>query len=71
MLGTPPKDRPNVLEDHRNISANRLVGWLDGMRAFGLLTNENADELMYQVLDLRDDTPGATAKDASKPVGTP
>lgn len=70
VLGTPLKDRPAVLEDHRNISANRLVGWIDGMRAFGLLTNENADELMYQVLDLRDDTPGATSKDARKPVGT-
>lgn len=64
VLGTPTKDRPDVLEDHRNISANRLIGWLDGMRAFGLLTNENADELIYQVLDLRDGTPGATAKDA-------
>lgn len=60
------EDRPAVLEEQRRQSAVRLVAWLDCMRTFGLLTSENATEMTYQVLDLRDDTPGATAKDASK-----
>lgn len=65
------EDRPAVLEEERNRSALRLIAWIDALGTFGLLTPENADELRYQVLDLRDDTPGATAKDARKPVGTP
>lgn len=65
------EDRPAVLEEQRRQSAVRLVAWLDCLRTFGLLTSENAAEMTYQVLDLRDDTPGATAKDARKPVGTP
>lgn len=65
------EDRPAVLEEERNRSALRLIAWIDALDTFGLLTADNADELRYQVLDLRDDTPGATAKDARKPVGTP
>lgn len=66
-LEIAPEDRPAVLEEERNRSAIRLIAWLDALDTFGLLTSENADELRYQVLDLRDDTPGATAKDARKP----
>ncbi len=69
-LEIAPKDRRAVLEEERNRSAIRLIAWLDALDTFGLLTSENADELLYQVLDLRDDTPGATAKDASRPEGT-
>lgn len=64
------EDRPAVLEDQRRQSAVRLVAWIDALNSVGLLSPDNADELRYQVLDLRDDTPGATAKDASKPFGT-
>lgn len=60
------EDRPAVLEQERDRSALRLIAWLDALESIGHLTPENADELRYQVLDLRDDTPGATAKDASK-----
>lgn len=66
-LEIAPEDRPAVLEDHRRQSAVRLIAWLDCLQTFGLLTSDNADELRYQTLDLRDDTPGATAKDARKP----
>lgn len=65
------EDRPAVLEEQRRQSADRLVAWIDALGTFGLLTPDNADELRYQVLDLRDDTPGATAKDSRKPAGTP
>lgn len=67
-LEIAPEDRPAVLEEERNRSAIRLIAWLDALDTFGLLTSENADELRYQVLDLRGDTPGATAKDASRPA---
>lgn len=60
------EDRPAVLEQQRRQSAVTLMSWLDALETFGLLTPDNAAELRYQVLDLRDDTPGATAKDASK-----
>lgn len=66
-LEITPEDRPAVLEAERRRSATALIAWLDALDTFGLLTNENADELRYQVLDLRDDTPGATAKDARRP----
>jgi len=64
------EDRPAVLEDQRRQSAVRLVAWIDALDSVGLLAPDNADELRYQVLDLRDDTPGATAKDARTPFGT-
>lgn len=67
-LEISPEDRPAVLEQQRRQSAVTLIAWIDALETFGLLTSENADELRYQVLDLRDDTPGATAKDASRPA---
>ncbi len=67
-LEIAPEDRPAVLEQQRRQSAVTLIAWLDALETFGLLTSENADELRYQVLDLRDDTPGATAKDARRPA---
>lgn len=65
-LEIAPEDRHAVLEQQRRQSAVTLIAWLDALETFGLLTSENATELRYQTLDLRDDTPGATAKDASK-----
>lgn len=67
VLEIAPEYRPAVLERERNTSATRLIAWIDALDTFGLLTLKNASELRYQVLDLRDDTPGATAKDARKP----
>lgn len=69
-LGCSAEDRQAVLEDQRNLAAVRLIGWIDALAAFGLLAPDNADELRYQLLDLRDDTPGATAQDARTPFGT-
>lgn len=66
VLEIAPEDRAAVLEEERNRSALRLIAWLDALETFGLLTSENAAELRYQTLDLRDDTPGATAKDARR-----
>jgi hypothetical protein len=54
-LEIAPEDRPAVLEEQRRQSAVRLVAWIDALDTVGLLTPENADELRYQVLDLRDD----------------
>jgi hypothetical protein len=68
VLEIGPEYRPAALERERNTSATRLIAWIDALETFGLLTLKNATELRYQVLDLRDDTPGATAKDASKPA---
>ncbi|MOA51337.1 hypothetical protein D3C78_1744780 [compost metagenome] len=68
VLEVAAEDRQAVLERQRRLSASGLISWIDAMETFGLLTLKNASELRYQVLDLRDDTPGATAKDARKPA---
>lgn len=54
-LEIAPEHRRDVLERERQSSAIRLIGWLDALSTFGVLTPDNASDLAIQVLDLRDD----------------
>lgn len=68
-LEIPEEARAGLLKDQREIATIKLISWIDCMRAYELLNDENADELTYQLLDLRDDTPGKTARDGRRPQG--
>ena len=48
----PPADRPAVMALHREKSLTGLIAWLDCMREFDLLTLENHQELVHQILEL-------------------
>jgi hypothetical protein len=54
----PPEDRPDVIKEQRKKAELQLVAWLDALASMGMLTPENHSKLLYEVIDLSDDTSG-------------
>lgn len=64
-LEIPPEDRPSVMKEQRSKAQVGLIAWLDALATMGLLTPENHAKLLYEVVDLHDDTPGKRTKNSA------